>query len=119
MAVIRVGIPATSLQLTTTPGDVVYTCPAGKQATIIDLSELNTTATDRTVTWHIVRSGGSIADNNQVVSAAPVSKETVRPRGEIEYAMIGKTLNPGDFIQGFGSAASALTPMGTIEEVSQ
>ena len=116
MAVFREGFPATSLQLATTPGDVLFTCPTGMTATVEDCSDLNTTATDRTATYHIVRSGGSIADNNQVVSAAAAPKEATAPQGTIRYSMIGKTLNAGDFIQAFASAGSALTPMGTIRK---
>ena len=119
MSVFRQGFPAASLQLATTPGDVLFTCPAGFTATIEDYSDLNTTATDCTTTAHIVRSGGSIADNNQVLSASAAPKETTAPSGSIRYPMIGKTMNPGDFIQSFASAGSAVTPMGTVRLEAQ
>lgn len=108
--------PTASLQLATTPGDVLYTCPARTRAEITMMSVLNTTGTSRTVTVHIVRSGGSIADNNQVVSAAAVAAEGTRPQGEILWPVIGQVLNEGDFIQAFASAATALTPMGAVTE---
>ena len=108
--------PAASLQLATTPGDVLYTCPAGTRAEVTMCSCLDTTATARTTSWHIVRSGGSIADNNQVISAKTIPAETTRPEGEILDRMIGQVLNPGDFIQAFASAATAITPMGAVTE---
>lgn len=108
--------PTASLQLATTPGDVLYTCPAGTRAEITMMSVLNTTSTTRAITVHIVRSGGSIADNNQVVSAKAIAAEGTRPEGEILDRMIGQVLNPGDFIQAFAAAATALTPMGAVTE---
>lgn len=118
MSTSPIGFPSASLQLATTPGDVLYTCPAGTtRAIITKLIFLNTTATARTVTVHVVRSGGSIADNNQVVSAMTVPVETVAPQGVECYGVEGIVLNPGDFIQAFASAGSAITPMGSVTEV--
>lgn len=119
MGVYREGFPAASIQLSTTPGNVLYACPAGCVATIEDLSHKNSTSTDRTVTAYIVRSGGSIGVTNLVIDAGAVPKTATAPRGVIEYAMIGKTLNAGDFIQEFASAGSAITPMGTVRVESQ
>ena len=116
MGTVPIGFPSSSLQLATTPGDVIYTCPAGAHAVIAALKFLNTTGTGRTVTVHVVRSGGSIADNNQVVSAAPVPAETTAPFGVNDYSDQAITLNPGDFIQAFASAAAAITPMGSVTE---
>ena len=111
-----VTFPATSLQLATTPGNVLYTCPDGVHARVDDCSDLNTSVTDRTVTYHIVLSGGSIADNNKVVGAAAAKKLADAPQGAIRYTMLGKVLHPGDFIQAFASAASAVTPKGAVTE---
>lgn len=119
MGVYRQGFPAASLQLATTPGNVLFTCPAGMTATIEDLSHKNTTTGDETVTVYIVRSGGAIGVTNEVMFGAPIPKRVTAPRGVIEYTMIGKTLNPGDFIQEFASAGAAITPMGTVRLESQ
>ena len=110
------GIPETSLQLATTPGDVLYTCPLGVHARIDDLSFKNTTATDRTVTVYIVRSGGAIGVTNELWNAASIPKTATAPKGVICYEAIGLYLNPGDFIQAFASSGSALTPMGSVTE---
>lgn len=118
MGAYLLGIPETAIQLATTPGDVLYTCPAGVRARIDDLSFLNTTATDRTVTVHVVRSGDVIAAKNKVWDAAPVLKNTIATKGVICYEAIGKVLNPGDFLQCFASAATAITPEGSITEFS-
>ena len=116
MGAYPIGFPSASLQLATTPGDVLYTCPAGAHARLDKLTFLNTTSTGRTVTVHVVRSGGSIADNNQVVSAASVPAEGTAPDGKEAYIPEGLVLNPGDFVQAFASAGSAITPMGAVTE---
>lgn len=116
MAAYLQGIPAVAIQLATTPGDVLYTCPPGVHARIDDLSFLNTTGTDRTATVHVVRSGDTIAAKNKVWDAAPIPKNTTAPKGVICYEAIGLVLNPGDFIQAFASAATAITPIGAITE---
>lgn len=112
------GIPETSIQLATTPGDVLYTCPAGVHARIDDLSFKNTSTTDYTITLYIVRSGGTIGVTNEVWKAASIPKTATAPKGVICYEAIGKILQPGDFIQAFASNASAITPMGSVVEFS-
>ena len=116
MGAYRQTFPTASIQLATTPGDVLYTCPAGTKAQIQKLTFLNTTATARTVTVHIVRSGGAIGVTNQVWIAATVPLNTTAPRGVECFEAEGQVLNPGDFIQAFASAATAITPMGSVVE---
>lgn len=119
MSVFRDPFPAVSVQLSTTPGNVLYTCPAGFRAIIEDNSDLNTSAIDRTVTYHIVRSGDSIAANNKVCDAAAAPKVTTAPSGTPRWTVIGKSLNAGDVLQAFASAGSAITPMGTMRLEAQ
>ena len=118
MGAVPIGFPATAIQLATTPGDVLYTCPASVHARIDDLSFKNTSATDRTVTVYIVRSGGTIGVTYELWNAAAVPKTATAPKGVVCYEAIGLVLNPGDFIQAFGSAGSAITPMGSVTEFS-
>ena len=108
--------PAASVQLSTTPGNTLYTCPAGARAQIQNFMVLNTTATDRALTVHVVRSGDSIADNNQVVSAMTIPKKTTAPAGIPISNLLGMWLNAGDTIQAFSSAGTALTPFGGVME---
>jgi len=116
MGAVPIGFPSSSLQLSTTPGDVLYTCPPGTHAHLGKLSGLDTSDSGSTVTYHLVRSGGSIAANNQIVKAAPIPRTTTAPTGIEHYVPEGLVLNPGDFIQGFAANASRITPMGSVTE---
>ena len=118
MGAFPVTFPAASVQLATTPGTDLYTCPSGTRARIIKLTVLNTTGTARTVTIHIARGGAANADNNQIVSAAPVPIETTAPHGIEIYAAEGQVLNPGDILRAFsdGASGTALTAMGSVVE---
>ena|SRR3990167_10059642 len=115
-----VTFPSASIQLATTPGTDLYTCPAGTRARIDKLVILNTTATGYTVTVHIARAGAANADNNQIVSAAPIPIETTAPNGVELYGVEGQVLNPTDVLRAFSSGASgaALTAMGSVTEFS-
>ena len=112
------GIPEASIQLAVSPGDVLYTCPAGVHGRIDDLSFKNTSTADETVTVYIVRSGGSVGVTNELWKAAPIPKTATAPKGVVCYEAIGKILNPGDFLKAFASTGSALTPMGSVVEFS-
>ena len=110
------GIPETAIQLAVSTGDILYTCPLGVHARVDDLSFKNTTTTDRTVTLYLVRAGGAIGVTFEIWNAVSIPKTATAPKGVICYEIIGKILNPGDFIQAFASAATAITPMGSVVE---
>src|SRR3990167_2765008 len=113
-----VTFPTASLQLATTPGSDLYTCPAGTRARIYKLIFGNTTGTGRTVSVHIARAGAANADNNIVWNAVPVPIETTAPRGVECYEAEGQVLNPTDVLRAFSDAATAITPMGSVTEFS-
>ena len=110
--------PTASVQLATTPGTDLYTCPAATRAQIRKLVVLNTTGTARTVTVHIARGGAANADNNQIVSAAAVPIETTAPQGVELFGVEGQLLNPTDVLRAFsdGASGAALTAMGCVVE---
>lgn len=115
MGVYRQGIPSTAIQLATTPGNVLYTCPVGTRAQVIALEFLNTSSGAVTVTVHICRSGDTIAAKNQIWNANTIPATATAPRATPCYeAQV--ILNPGDFIQAFASAGTAITPMGGVVE---
>lgn len=116
MGAFRQGIPAVSLQLAVTPGDILYTCPVGTKAQIQKLTFLNTTAAARTVSVYVVRSGGAIGVTNQIWNAAPVPVTATAPRGVECFEAEGVVLNPGDFLRCFSDGAAAITPSGSVVE---
>ena len=118
MAATVITFPAASIQLATTPGDTLYTCPLATRARITMLSFLNTTANPRTVSVHLVRSGGAIGVTNQVWNAAAVPATATQPKGVVCYEAINQVLNPGDFIKVFADAGTAITPVGSVVEFS-
>ena len=83
---------------------VYYTTPVNTVTTISAMSVTNTTGTARTVTVHLVPSGGSADATNVVCSARTVSPgETFNV-----FGAIGQTLAAGGTIQALADAATAL-----------
>ena len=118
MGVYLIGFPSASLQLATTPGDVLYTCPAATHTRLDSLLVINSNAATRTITAYLVRSGGSIGNNNLIINAASVPGAATAPDGRRFYFPEGLVLNPGDFIQAFASAATSLSPSGGVTETT-
>lgn len=84
---------------------VYYTAPVNTVATISAMSITNTTGTARTVTVHLVPSGGGATASNTVCSARVVSPgETFNV-----FGAIGQSLAAGGTIQALADAATALT----------
>lgn len=112
--------PAAATQLAITPGTTLYTCPAGTRARITKLTFANSTATARLVTVALIRSGASTtpAAGNTIWTAAPVPVVATAPKGVECFEAEGQVLGPGDFIQAFGDAATAITPFGAVVEFS-
>ena len=84
---------------------VYYTAPVNTASTISAMSVTNTTGVARTVTVHLVPSGGAAGVTNSVCSARIVSpNETFNV-----FGAIGQTLAAGGTIQALADAATALT----------
>ena len=118
MGAFVVTFPTATIQLATTPGTDLYTCPAGVRARITKLTVLNTTATARTVTIHLARAAEANADKNQIVSAEPVPIETTAPMGVEIFCAEGQVLNPTDVLRALsdGASGAALTAFGSVVE---
>ncbi len=118
MGAFRQTFPAAATQLATTPGTTLYTCPTGTKAEVRKLTFLNTTGTARTVTVALIRSGASTtpAAGNTIWSGSSVPLTATAPRGVECFEIEGQVLNPGDFIQAFADAGTAVTPFGSVVE---
>ena len=89
----------------TTGAVTYYTAPINTVSTISAMSVTNTTGTARTVSVHLVPSGGSAGATNIVCSARVVSPgETFNV-----FGAIGQTLAASGTIQALADAATALT----------
>lgn len=82
-----------------------YTVPANTITTISAMTMTNTTATARTVTVHLIPSGGSASASNTILSArvvAPGESYNV-------VAAIGQSIPTASFIQALSDSATAVT----------
>ena len=80
-------------------GTLLYTTPTDFKAEVRDIVFSNTTTAAISFKLHIVPSGDSVADANMFVPNVSV------PGNTMVHWSGHQTLNPGDFIQGIGSAA--------------
>ena len=82
-----------------------FTVPANSLCTVSAMSVTNTTATPRSVTVHLVPSGGTAGPANVVCSARIVAPgETYNVAGAI-----GQTMGADGTVQALSDAATALT----------
>jgi len=82
-----------------------YTTPANTITTISACSVTNSTVTARTLTLHLVPSGGAAGVTNLVCSARVIAPgETYNVAGAI-----GQTMDAGGFISALSDADTALT----------
>lgn len=83
----------------------LYTSPASVWTRIESVSVANPTGSPATYSLWLVASGGSAGNTNVLTSAQSVlAGQTID-----DQHMIGKVLNPGDFIVGYASAGTTLT----------
>ncbi len=75
------------------------------RAVVISASIGNTDTVNRTVTVNIVTSGGSAANSNKMI----INKTIVPGETYLCPELIGRVLDPGDFISTIASAAASLT----------
>ena len=103
MAVIAKNIvPSTLLDATVA---TLYTVPAVTRAVIQKATVTNLDTVARTVTVHLVPSGGTAADTNAILKAYPVPANFT-----LDLPDLGShVLEPGATIQALGSAASVLS----------
>jgi len=103
----------TPAQLTT--GAVVYyTTPVNTKTTIKKLTLTNSTVNARTVTLHLVPSGGTADATNVLLSVLNIAAHTTIDVTEAS----GHTLETGSTIQALADAATAVTIQGSGFEVS-
>lgn len=81
-----------------------YTAPANTTAEIGAATATNATGTARTITVHIVASGGAVAAANKVVQT-----KTVPANSSVQlWEMVGQKLPTGSFISALADAATAV-----------
>lgn len=86
-----------------------YTAPANTSTLIKKLTFTNTDSVARTVTVHLVPSGGAATATNMLVDARPIATLDTFECFEAEGAM----LNTGDFIQALASTTSVVNIQGS------
>jgi hypothetical protein len=91
-------------QLLTAAAATYYTAPDLTTAEIGAATATNTGGTVRTVTVHIVASGGAAAAGNKIVQT-----RTVPANSSVQlWEMIGQKVPPGSFISALASAATEI-----------
>lgn len=85
-----------------------YTVPANTRVRIQKLTLTNTTATTRTVTLHLVPSGGSAGVGNTILSARAVPPTAITGN-PVEVPEAYHVMEAGDTIQALADAATAVT----------
>lgn len=90
-----------------TPG--LYACPANEKVLIKKLTFTNDDASTRTVTIHLVASGGTASASNLLTKAASIAAGGTYEAFEAE----GHILQAGDFITAFSDAVGKVTVHGS------
>lgn len=80
----------------------LHTAPASTRERICNATLVNDTASVITCTVHIVSSGGTAGTLNKKISAYPLAPGETYTCPEL----IGRVLEPGDFIQALGNGAA-------------
>jgi hypothetical protein len=83
----------------------IYTVPANTRTIIDKFTACNTDASARTLSIHIVASGGSVGDSNLILDALSIAANTTV---EIEF-MKNHVLETGQTIRAFASQASTIS----------
>jgi hypothetical protein len=93
----------------TTSAVTYYTAGTNITTTIAAATVNNTSGTARTVTVHIIPSGGSATNSNQIISALVIPAAGAAPT--TLPGLVGQVIAPGGFIQMLAEAATAITPL--------
>lgn len=80
-------------------GTLLYTAPAGYQATVTNIDVANTTSGALSFTMHLVVSGGTASAANMLFPAVSIPANTM-----VQWAG-NQQMRAGGFIQGIGSGA--------------
>jgi len=86
-----------------------YTSPATTKTTVTRCVFTNVDTVQRTLTVNVVRSGGSVATTNAVISAYPISPG----QAYVSPELAGLILDAGDFLSFKASANSAINATGS------
>ena len=97
-----------NVQLTTS-AVTYYTAGTNVTTTIAAATVNNTSGTARTLTVHVIPSGGSATNSNQIVSALVIPAAGAAPT--TLPGLVGQILPPGAFIQMLAEAATCITPL--------
>ncbi|CAB3731146.1 hypothetical protein [Paraburkholderia rhynchosiae] len=84
-----------------------YTCPVNTTAVVKRAVFTNTSASAVTITANVVRSGGSVAASNQIITSQPIAPQSTYVSPELA----GLTLSAGDAIHAVASANSVVNFM--------
>ena len=91
-----------------------YTAPASTTAIIDKFTATNTEASARTITVHIVPSGGTAGPSNRITSALSIAAGVSIDLPEMKNHI----LSPGDFISVLASVASMVVIRASGREVT-
>ena len=86
-----------------------YTVATGRRLIITRVTLLNTTATDRTVDFHLVPTGGSADGTNQILDGKTIESNLVVTEPYLVAGAERQVLEGGGTIQVGASAATAIT----------
>lgn len=106
--------PITPAQLTTA-AVAYYTAPTNvKVSRVLLVVATNTTATNRTITVHIVPSGGTASATNMVLDGVIVPAHTALPL----YEVLNQFVPPGGTLQALSDAGTAVSISGSLLDIT-
>lgn len=91
----------------------LYACPANTKCLLKKLTFTNNDASARTVTVHLVASGGSASTSNILTKTVSIAAGATYEAFEAE----GHILGPGDFITAFADTAALVACHGSAVEI--
>ena len=94
-----------------------YSAPTNQKAVLGRITACNTTATARTVTAHVIKSGGAAAASNKVLDAITIPPTGTGYNTRVLHELAGLVLEAGDFLQMLSDGATAVTVEGAGQEI--
>lgn len=101
-----------SLTLTTS-AQTLYTVPSTVESAIVIFGVCNNITSNTTLTLHVVDSGDSVANTNQLISAVTVATSSPNPLD----AITGAVLETGDSISALAGANNSLNIRISVLEI--
>ena len=92
----------------------LYTAPTGTRARILKCTVTNDTTTAVTFVLYKIPSGGAAGADNTIINTKTLGSQESYTCPEV----VGHCLDPGDFIQGYASAANQVTIFISVVEIT-